>query len=83
MLHCSPWAISFFASAEGKAVHDGPPLAVLMERVVTVEGAPAGKQLFSMWQAGTDRHLGGLEEGFIPVLRAPFLMGTDLPKVLI
>jgi len=48
MLRCSPWAISLFTGAEGKAIHDGPPFSVLMERVVAVEGTPAGKQLCSI-----------------------------------
>lgn len=52
MMHCSPWAISFFAGAKGKAVHGSPPLAVLMERVVSVESAPAGKQLLNIVTGG-------------------------------
>lgn len=79
MWHCSPWAIPLSAGAKGTAVHDSPPAAVLLEGW-SLWGCPAGEQLFS---ATEDTQVSGWAEvGFVPVLRAPVLIGMCLPKAL-
>lgn len=79
MWHCSLWGISLSAGARGTAVHENPPVAVLLEGW-SLWGCPPGGKLFSITE--DTQVCGWAKESFVPVLRAPFLIGMYLPRHL-